>query len=288
MSLIRSRLSLALLVPAFALLAACGPTGKSSTDKAPSDRDEGAKTAATAGSSASTGESSIEKSVSELFPPGATITLQGQSPIEGLRLVVVNGMVFFADPEGRYFLNGDMVRVEDKVSLSSLVLTKLRAEIMPTLNKDDAIIFKAKGKAKTVLNVFTDVECGYCRQFHKQISEYTSKGYEVRYYAWPRSGAAGPVYDEMVNVWCSKDKQAALTRAKEGKPVSAPACDNPVAATYEKGRELGINGTPAIFLEGGEQIGGYVAPTDIDSAVENALAQSQNEDPDLARLNKVD
>jgi thiol:disulfide interchange protein DsbC len=64
----------------------------------------------------------------------------------------------------------------------------------------------------------------------------------------------------MEAVWCSKDRQDAMTRAKAGQPVEAPKnCDGtPVRAQYELGEALGVRGTPAVFTDSGEQIGGYI------------------------------
>ena len=216
---------------------------------------------------------SIERSVAELFN-GAKPKSVTESVIPGLYEVAVNGGVFYTDKQGKYFLNGEMIEVEGRKSITGATRDKLRGEMMGKLDAKDAIIYKAKGKTKEVLNVFTDVECGYCREFHKHIDAYTAKGYEVHYYPWPRSGTQGPVFDEMVAVWCSPDQQKALTQAKAGTKVSGKACDNPVTKYVELGHELGVNGTPAVFLADGKQIGGYVPPENIDAAIAGARGEA--------------
>jgi protein-disulfide isomerase len=45
------------------------------------------------------------------------------------------------------------------------------------------------------------------------------------------------------------------------------ACPNPIKAQYELGQELGVRGTPAVFLEDGTQVGGYLSPTDLAAAM---------------------
>ncbi len=37
-------------------------------------------------------------------------------------------------------------------------------------------------------------------------------------------------------------------------------CDNPVAAQYELGMSLGVQGTPAIILPDGQMVPGFVPP----------------------------
>jgi thiol:disulfide interchange protein DsbC len=110
--------------------------------------------------------------------------------------------------------------------------------------------------------VFTDVDCGYCRKLHSQIAEYNRLGIRVRYAFYPRTGPGTESWHKAEAVWCSVDRQAALTLAKAGKEVPAkPTCGTtPVAHTYELGQELGMRGTPGIFTEHGDYIAGYFAP----------------------------
>ncbi|MGH8473874.1 MAG: thioredoxin fold domain-containing protein, partial [Gammaproteobacteria bacterium] len=56
----------------------------------------------------------------------------------------------------------------------------------------------------------------------------------------------------------AKDRQQALTDAKLGKPVSPATCDNPVKRQYDLGQRMGIQGTPALITDTGEELGGYV------------------------------
>ncbi|MEQ8495172.1 MAG: thioredoxin fold domain-containing protein, partial [Gammaproteobacteria bacterium] len=73
-----------------------------------------------------------------------------------------------------------------------------------------------------------------------------------------RAGLDSESYDKVAAVWCSADRQGAMTAAKAGKPVDAPQCDNPVAAQFELGQAMGVNGTPAVYTPDGRQLGGYV------------------------------
>jgi thiol:disulfide interchange protein DsbC len=49
-----------------------------------------------------------------------------------------------------------------------------------------------------------------------------------------------------------------MTAAKNGKSVERVSCDNPVEAQYRLGAEVGVTGTPAIVLEDGNMVRGYV------------------------------
>ena len=61
-----------------------------------------------------------------------------------------------------------------------------------------------------------------------------------------------------VSVWCSDDQQLALDIAKACGEVEEKTCDNPIREHLKLARELGVRGTPAIVLENGQLLPGYV------------------------------
>ena len=66
------------------------------------------------------------------------------------------------------------------------------------------------------------------------------------------------------HVWCADDRNSALTRAKAGEAVQSDGCGTtPVQQHYLLGRAFGITGTPAIIVDTGELIPGYVAPDEL-------------------------
>jgi len=77
---------------------------------------------------------------------------------------------------------------------------------------------------------------------------------------------------DMASIWCADDKQAAMTASKEGRKVKPAQCDDPVAEQYQLGVEMQIRGTPAIILENGAIIAGYVPA---DALIQQALVAAQ-------------
>lgn len=119
----------------------------------------------------------------------------------------------------------------------------------------------ARAALDTVAHVMlTDVECGYCRKFHNEIAEYTKRGIEVEYLAFPRAGLGSPDYRKMVSVWCADDRKKALTDAKNDRAVPARTCKTPVDMQYNAGLRMGLEGTPMILSTDGQFIGGYLPP----------------------------
>jgi len=90
----------------------------------------------------------------------------------------------------------------------------------------------------------------------------------VRYLAFPRSGIGSASYNKAVSVWCEKDRQAAMTRSKSGETLPKADCDNPVKDEYELGQLIGVNGTPAIILEDGSMLPGYIPAAKLAKALD--------------------
>lgn len=165
--------------------------------------------------------------------------------------------------DARYVLQGDLLELRngDLASVTDSMMATERRDALAQVKPEDMVIFPATGgKAKRIVYVFTDVDCGYCRKFHSQIEDINARGIEVRYLAFPRGGPASPVAGKLAAVWCAKDRQRALTDAKRGVALASAAslCKNPVKTEYELGTTLGVNGTPAIFSQDGMQLGGYL------------------------------
>lgn len=164
---------------------------------------------------------------------------------------------FFTDKSGKHIIQGQIIAVgqEAPVDISGALVAKAAQDALKTVDKKDMVIYPAKGATKSVVYAFTDADCPYCTKLHEEMSDINARGIEVRYLAWPRSEGSIP---KMEAIWCSEDRKAAMDQAKMGANVQAPSCNNPVKEQIELGMSLGVRGTPAIFTESGQQIGGYL------------------------------
>ncbi len=60
---------------------------------------------------------------------------------------------------------------------------------------------------------------------------------------------------------CASDRGAALTAAKLDREFKTTKCETTALTQhYSLGRDIGLSGTPAIILEDGSLIGGYLSP----------------------------
>jgi thiol:disulfide interchange protein DsbC len=185
------------------------------------------------------------------------------SPVAGIYEVRVGSRLTYVSADGRYMMKGEIIDLNTKANITETRLMNMRKTVLAGL-KDDAMVVFAPARYKHTVTVFTDTDCGYCRKLHSQMADYNSRGIRVRYLAFPRNGPNTPAWKQAEQVWCAKDKRGAMTRAKLGIVLKDPVCkNNPVAMQYQMARDFGLQGTPAIVLESGELIGGYLEPAEL-------------------------
>jgi len=204
----------------------------------------------------------VIKRVLEGSRPDVKVKTVAASEINGLYAVQIDdGPLVYATPDGKYFVVGDLFEVQGKgfVNLGEQKRNGDRVKELAAVKSGDMIIFKAAGPTKAVVNVFTDVDCGYCQKLHKEVPQLNAMGIEVRYLAYPRAGVGSEAYQKLVTAWCAKDRQGTLTRYKNHENIPISTCaNNPVAAEYALGERIGVNGTPALVTTKGELIPGYM------------------------------
>ena len=196
-----------------------------------------------------------------------TIVSAVPTDMDGIYWVTAEGLPsFFTDKAGKHIIQGQIIAVGDAapVDISAALVAATAQEALKAVDKKDMVIYPAKGETKAVIYAFTDADCGYCRKLHSEMDDINARGIEVRYLAWPRSQESVP---KMEAIWCSQDRKAAMDQAKIGANVQAPSCANPIQEHMALGSRLGVRGTPAVFTETGQQVGGYLPAAELAQAV---------------------
>ncbi len=213
-------------------------------------------------------EAAVRASLAKRFPSIDFSSLTA-TPVEGLYEIRIGAQVAYISADGRYLVQGDIYDVESESNITEARRTQARAAAINALGDSSMIIF-SPAVAKHTVTVFTDIDCGYCRKLHREIDGYNDAGIRVRYLFFPRSGPNTESWSKAEQVWCAKDRNAALTKAKAGQAVAARNCaSTPVATHYQLGQSFGIRGTPAIVMDDGELIPGYVPPKELLSYLED-------------------
>ncbi len=182
------------------------------------------------------------------------------SPIDGWYTVQKGSIIAYVSEDGRYLLQGDLIDLDQQVNLSERTRVDARRTLIAAVDDDQFIMFSPAEK-KFSVTVFTDVDCTYCRKLHSEIDGYLAQGIEIRYLLYPRNGPASQSWGISENVWCANNRNEALTAAKLDHSFESPRCDaSAVTNHYITGQDIGLTGTPAIVLEDGTLISGYLAP----------------------------
>lgn len=188
--------------------------------------------------------------------------------------VITNQGLFYVSYDGKYIIQGKLFSIENGVfNLTENSLAKMRLEGVKKFDQN-MITYPAKNE-KHVVTVFTDITCGYCRKLHEQMQDYNDLGITVRYLAYPRAGIRDEFgnysqsFKDLRSIWCHENPEVALTRAKSGFEVAQRTCEQPIEAEFNFGRQIGVNGTPAIIFENGMMIPGYQPPADLAQALSN-------------------
>ncbi len=194
------------------------------------------------------------------------------TPVPGVVEVRRGADIVYMSQDGQYVFVGDLYRIATRSNLTEARRRELRSQLIGAIPESQMLIFSPPNPKYTV-TVFTDVDCGYCRELHRQIADYNRLGVRVRYLFFPRTGPNTESWHKAEQVWCSADRKAALTRAKLGDALDAKPCGaTPVAQDYALGRAIGIEGTPGIIASNGAMLGGYLPP---ESLVQEIVAQGE-------------
>ncbi len=201
--------------------------------------------------------------------PGIPIEAVVAIDIPGMYAIELSGgTTLYGTADGQHFFSGDLFAVQDDlVNLSEQRRDKKRQQLMAQQSLEDMIVFPAVGEPRGYIQVFTDVDCGYCRKLHNEMAQINELGIEVRYLAYPRAGVDSDTHDKMVSAWCAKDRQSAITQLKAGASVPSKTCQNAISDHYGLGQQLGISGTPAIVLADGRLLPGYLPAERLAAAV---------------------
>lgn len=217
-----------------------------------------------------------------------------------MEVLLTDGKVMHMTPDLSGFIYQDELYLLSDAGAENVTQNRhnpRRAEMMAGVKDADTVLFAAQGEQKALVNVFTDIDCGYCQKLHQEVPRLNELGITVRYMAYPRAGIKDPrsgnltdSYRKINYVWCEADRKAAMStmkntqrelsmlgqRLRNGGAVmlqdqyralaaqmddmlnKSKDCGSPIADQFEIVRKLGLTGTPAIITEDGRLFPGYM------------------------------
>jgi len=228
--------------------------------------------AAPAATTAATPAADPRTALMKLLPPGAKIEDLKPSPISGIYEFIQGAEVSYLTADGKFFLDGNLYDMSTRENLTEAIRSHARLAMINAVSESQMLIFSPKNPQYTI-TVFTDVDCQYCRKLHSDMAELNKLGVRVRYLFYPRTGPNTESWRKAEVVWCSADRNEALTRAKAGGQLdmNKTCSPTPVAREFELGQTVGVRGTPAIITESGEFLNGYMPPKELVQAIKQTL-----------------
>jgi thiol:disulfide interchange protein DsbC len=210
----------------------------------------------------------IVESLRTSFPDLPVISVSNTPVANLLEVELDGGQIIYVSRNGQFLLSGDLYQLEPTVvNLAEGSRSERRKQIMDQVPIEEMVVFSPVGEPKEYINVFTDVDCGYCRKLHQEVPELNALGVEVRYLAYPRAGFDTPTFAKIVSAWCSENRNKAITALKAGKSIPEKQCENPVSEHFQIGQSVGVTGTPAIVTSSGKLLPGYMPAADLAAAI---------------------
>ena len=125
--------------------------------------------------------------------------------------VIVGSDVLYVTADGKHVFQGSIYNIDGGITdITENSRSKLRKALMEGITDEQTISF-GKADLEDNVTVFTDIDCPYCVKLHNEMDQYNAAGIRVRYLFFPRAGLRSPGYAKAVSVWCSDDRETALT-----------------------------------------------------------------------------
>tara|TARA_B100001559_G_scaffold320551_1_gene333101 strand:+ start:1328 stop:2035 length:708 start_codon:yes stop_codon:yes gene_type:complete len=208
----------------------------------------------------------VKNKLNEILPEEIELLSVQETDMTGFFEVNFEGIEpLYVSSDGNYLVSGDiyLITKEGLVNKSEARRDYQRKTLINNLDTKELITFEPETYIHNIF-VFTDVDCGYCRQFHNQIDSYLELGIKVNYLAYPRAGIGSESFKKITSAWCNEDANYSLTMLKQGKEIETNICaDNPVEKHFKLGNLIGVQGTPSIVTDEGKMIPGYLPPQDL-------------------------
>lgn len=184
-------------------------------------------------------------------------------PVPWLFEITLSGSdVIYVSADGRFLLRGDIVDLDSERNLTREARATSRARELAQMEDKNAIVVLPESE-KFLLNVFIDLDCDFCREFHHTVDQLAAQGVIVRYFLYPANGPGSDGWEKALLVVCADDRLQAITDAFEGHYSNKRCDDSLLLKHFELANSVGIQGTPMLITSNGDYIGGFLSVNDI-------------------------
>lgn len=194
----------------------------------------------------------IKNALKQKFPDAQIETVR-KLPYGSLFEVTGSGEVFYTDDKTSFLLLGTLIDTKTRENVTEARQRTLNAVKFDALPLESA--FKiVRGNGSRRIAIFEDPNCGYCKQFERDLLGVT----DITVYVFLMPILSPDSVVKSKAVWCAPDRGKAWLdlMLKATMPEGAATCETPIDKILAFGRDKRINGTPTIFFEDGDRVPG--------------------------------
>lgn len=209
-------------------------------------------------------EAKVRQAVQGKFP-SMTIESVTRTPYLGLFEIVLDGEIVYTDEKAEYLLSGNVFDIRGTPPRNLTQETMARIVSRALAGAHDLAIKRVRGNGKRVVYTFEDPNCGYCKEFTKELLKVNN----LTVYTFLLPILSPDSAEKSRAVWCAKDRLKAWDdlMLKGATPEGGRTCDTPLEKNQKMARRFGVRGTPAVYLGNGQQIGGYLPADKLEQAL---------------------
>jgi thiol:disulfide interchange protein DsbC len=207
---------------------------------------------------------------------GGKVQFFGAGPLPGLHEVIVKDKVFYIDAAGEHLIDGHIIDIANRRSLTAQRQAEYVLASTPTLRlseldlADAIIIQRGKVVPGRVLVSFEDPRCGFCKRLHvtlKDATDLTVHTFPISYLG-PESRALNE------RIWCAPSRPIAWEAAMADQEVPGNGATGCGFEALERNMALAekfrVQGTPTLFTAEGQRLNGAVKLDVIEGALKGA------------------
>lgn len=165
--------------------------------------------------------------------------------------------LYYTDKEGKYLFAGNIIEVPSKKNLTEERTSELNKIDFSILPLDKAIKY-TKGDGKNVIAIFEDPNCGYCKQFRKNLQTVDN----ITVYSFQYNILTPESIEKSRQIWCSPNPSKAwdewMISGKAPEEVTDKSCVAPHEKVLALGKSIHVNGTPTIIFADGTRSPGML------------------------------
>ena len=214
----------------------------------------------------------LEKKLLEVIPTYKFDKIR-KSPISNIYEIVYGGEIIYITDDAKFIIESgnlqEIIKNDEQngyyfKNITELSAAEGRKNLLNSI--PDSKLFVYGKSEKYFINVVTDIDCPYCRKFHKDIQKYVDNDIKVRYLVF---SVKTSTKNRVISAWCAKDRNNAFTLLKEEKSIDKQICKNPIEEHQKLISSIGVSSTPSMFLADGSLIEGYLSPEEVIQMIKN-------------------